>query len=355
MTLAELAASGGFAAHAAAGLCFRTGPFITRLEARSEPVLELLAQFYTETQVFTTPQIVNFNIALRRPLGPGRWWRAQMLFRIEDTEPFEPYPLSHAYPLFEWGLNWSIATRSNHYLMLHAGAVERGGRALILPAVPGSGKSTLSTALAFPFRGWRLLSDEFGLIERPSGHVMPLPRAIPLKNRAIDVIREYLPEAELGPRFDKTRKGTVCHVRPPDDCIRRQQETAEPAWIVFPRYIAGHPTDLTPTSKSRSNVRSAPSSRHWPRCRRTSSCSRGPPTRSPVFPLPRGGSPRIWTSWCAGSGSATSRGGSWRRAGKPRSWTPTTGAITAPGCTKSRPCATGTATSRWTSTTPCCP
>ena len=218
-------------------------------------MLDLLARFYAETEVFTAPQIVNFNIALYRPLGPRRRRRAQMLFRIEDTAPFEPYPLSHAYPLFEWGLNWSIATRSNHYLMLHAGAVEHGGRALILPAVPGSGKSTLSTALAF--RGWRLLSDEFGLIERPSGRVMPLPRAIPLKNRSIDVIRDYLPEAELGPRFEKTRKGTVCHVRPPDDCIRRQQETAEPAWIVFPRYISGHATDLTPIPKGLAFVRLA--------------------------------------------------------------------------------------------------
>jgi HprK-related kinase A len=255
MTLADLAAAGALTGGAAGGVCFRTGPFITRLETRFAPVLSLLVRFYGETEAFTTPQIVNFNIALHRPLGPRRWWRAQMRFRIEDTEPFEPYPLSHSYPLFEWGLNWSIATRSNHYLMLHAGVVERAGRALILPAVPGSGKSTLSTALAF--RGWRLLSDEFGLIERPSGRVMPLPRAIPLKNRSIDVIRAYLPEAELGPRFDKTRKGTVCHVRPPDDCIRRQQETAEPAWIVFPRYVEGHPTDLIPIPKSLAFVRLA--------------------------------------------------------------------------------------------------
>ncbi len=258
MKLGELAGSGALGRHASDGLYFRTGPFVTRLETAYPPVLDLLARFYGETEVFPDPVIASFNVAIRRPLGPRRWWRAQALFAIEDTLPFEPYPLSHAYPLLEWGLNWSIATRSNHFLMLHAAALERGGRALLMPATPGSGKSTLGAALAF--RGWRLLSDEFGLIERASGRVAPLPRAIPLKNRSIPVIRDYLPEAELGPEFEKTRKGTVAHVRPPDDCIRRQTETAAPAWIVFPRYIAGHPTNLRPIPKGLAFVRLAQNS-----------------------------------------------------------------------------------------------
>jgi predicted ATPase len=46
--------------------------------------------------------------------------------------------------------------------MLHAAVVEKNGKALILPALPGSGKSTLSAALAM--NGWRFLSDEFTMI-----------------------------------------------------------------------------------------------------------------------------------------------------------------------------------------------
>jgi hypothetical protein len=41
--------------------------------------------------------------------------------------------------------------------------LERGGRALLLPAPSGSGKSTLCAGLAF--NGWRLLSDELALLD----------------------------------------------------------------------------------------------------------------------------------------------------------------------------------------------
>jgi HprK-related kinase A len=160
------------------------------------------------------------------------------VFRFENRTPFEPYPQNHAFPLLEWGTNWCIAMRGHRFLMLHAGVLERNGKALILPAMPGSGKTTLAAALAH--RGWRFLSDEFALVDGDQGMVHPLPRAAPLKNDAIDVIRAFAPAAEIGPVFEKTRKGTVAHLRPPRDALERQHETAEPAWIVFPRYIAGH-------------------------------------------------------------------------------------------------------------------
>ncbi len=167
----------------------------------------------------------------RRPFAP------QAVFKTDTEAPFAPFPLSHAFPLLEWGLNWCIAMRAHQFLMLHAGVVERDGRALILPAVPGSGKSTLTAALAL--RGWRLLSDEFGLVDWQTGVIHPLPRPIPLKNRSIPVIRAFSPEAELGPLFPKTRKGDVAHLRPPGDSRQRQHETARPAWIVFPRFRVG--------------------------------------------------------------------------------------------------------------------
>lgn len=95
----------------------------------------------------------------------------------------------------------------------------------------------MSAALAY--RGWRFLSDEFGLISPTTGDVLPLPRAVPLKNRSIAVIREYLPEAFLGPLFPNTRKGDVAHLRPPPESLQRQREPARPHWIGFPQYSAG--------------------------------------------------------------------------------------------------------------------
>ena len=211
-------------------------------------LVALIADLYPTTPVFTDDQIVNFRIRMRRAPGIRGQWKPQIRFFLDEKPPFEPYPLDHAFPLLEWGTNWCIALRSHQYLMLHAAVVERGGKAMILPATPGSGKSTLSAGLAW--RGWRLLSDEFGLVRRPQGDLLPLPRAVPLKNESIAVIRDFAPEAFLGPLFPKTRKGDVAHMRPPGDSLPRQQEPAEPRWIVFPRHRRGHPVRLQPIPAS---------------------------------------------------------------------------------------------------------
>lgn len=139
--------------------------------------------------------------------------------------------------------------QAHQFLMLHSAAVERNGRVLILPAVPGSGKSTLCAALVN--RGWRLFSDEFGLVRHEDGQLVPMPRPLPLKNRSIKIIRDFAPEAELGPDFHGTRKGTVAHLRSPDACVHQAAVTAAPAWLMFPRYRAGAQLRLDPIPKPR--------------------------------------------------------------------------------------------------------
>lgn len=248
MTLRELIGSTPLRAAAASGVTYRTGPFLVKLRTRYRPLLQRLGELYPDTEAYDDGQIINFRVRMLRPAGIRGRWRPQIRFFIDDIPPFDPYPLDHAFPMLEWGTNWCIAMRSHQYLMLHAAVVERGGRALLLPAMPGSGKSTLCAGLTW--RGWRMLSDEFGLVRRPQGDIAPLPRAVPLKNASIDVIRDFAPDAHLGPLYPNTRKGTIAHMRPPRDALLRQQEPAEPRWIVFPRYKSGYPATLRPIQDS---------------------------------------------------------------------------------------------------------
>ncbi|MBF0212040.1 MAG: HprK-related kinase A, partial [Magnetococcales bacterium] len=169
-----------------AGLVWRAGPFRVRLRAEAPEFAASFHRLYAAHHLFDPPwnEVNDFHVALTRSRGLRRWWRPKVHFEADGPSPLSPFPLSpfpldHALPLFEWGLNYCIATRAHQYLILHAAVVARGDRALLLPGLPGAGKSTLCAALMLT--GWRLLSDEFALV-RPdeTGAIHPLPRAISL-------------------------------------------------------------------------------------------------------------------------------------------------------------------------------
>ena len=206
------------------------------------PLQSVYRHFGFETQ----PQWADLHVDLAQPASLRRWLRPQVIFRCDSEEPFEPFPADTALPLMEWGANYLIGRRFNELLLLHAGVVERDGFALVLPALPGSGKSTLTAALSL--RGWRLLSDEFGALDLQRGSFRPVLKPAALKNESIEVIQRFAPLAEMGPVFPKTRKGRVAHLAPSAQAVAARHQHAWPGAIVLPRWQAGHATELTPVS-----------------------------------------------------------------------------------------------------------
>lgn len=66
--------------------------------------------------------------------------------------------------------------RIRSHLLLHAGVVERQGRAVVLAGGSGAGKSTL--VLELVRRGFKLLSDDIAAIRLSDGLVEPFPRSL---------------------------------------------------------------------------------------------------------------------------------------------------------------------------------
>lgn len=234
---------------AGAGVWMRTGPFSLRLQSRIPCVAEGLAELYGQFEVRNAHEaFADFHVSVNPPASLRRWVRPQVEFSFDGMQPFKPLPRDQAFPMLEWGLNWCVSTQAHQYLIIHAGAVEKHGRAVILPAPPGSGKSTLTAALMLS--GWRLLSDELTLIDRKTGLIHALPRPVSLKNESIDVIRAFSEDAFINRPSHDTLKGTVAHLRPLRESVLRQHEPAHPGWVIFPRWQAGAPTALDPRSRA---------------------------------------------------------------------------------------------------------
>jgi hypothetical protein len=237
------------------GLRLQTGPFVTCIRSSVPALAGALERMYADYPVLGADTPADFDVLLRRPRGLRRLLKPQVYFHYDGMEPFQPLPLAQVYPMFEWAMNWCVSSHAHSWLVIHAAVVEKEGAAVILPAPPGSGKSTLCAALVT--RGWRLLSDELTLVRLDDGRIDPLPRPVSLKNGSIEVIRAWAPQAHLSPPVADTLKGTVAHMRPPAASIARALDPATPAWIVFPEWHAGAPAALAPVPQARAHLRLA--------------------------------------------------------------------------------------------------
>lgn len=224
------------------GLRLDFGAFAARIRSRVRDLPGILSQLYSGYPLLSPASVCDMHVAVERTPGLRAALRGRVSFSLDGVRPTDPAPQAHAPAILEWGMNLGVALRGQHLLMLHSGSLERNGGSLLLPAGPGSGKSTLTAALCN--EGWRLLSDEFGLIDPETGRTQAMPRPVGLKNASIDVIRGRYPDAVFGPAMHGTPKGTVAHMRAPAQSVRRLHEDACPRMIVFPRWEAGSPLRL---------------------------------------------------------------------------------------------------------------
>lgn len=236
------------------GLRVRTGPVGFCIRSVVPEVVRGLTALYGDQTVEGPAEFADFHISIEPASGLRRWVRPQLYFRIDGVSPFAPLPGNQGMPMLEWGMNWCISGSCHQFLVLHAAVLERNGLALVMPAPSGSGKSTLCAALLF--NGWRLLSDELALIATDTGHLVPLPRPVSLKNESINVIQRFAGDAvRFGSIVRDTVKGTVGHFAPPTDAVLRAGVRAAPGWVIFPRYVANASAEFAPLSRGRTLMR----------------------------------------------------------------------------------------------------
>ena len=214
-------------------LFLQIGPVSFRIGSAWRAPLDALAKLYAGYP--EPPQVCDFTVRLEPEKPWRRWIRPSVAIRGDYVLPdAAPLPLAQGLLAAEMGMNLQMALGQKSFLLLHAASVEKDGRALILTGESGAGKSTLAALLGE--RGWRLMGDEFALLDPATGLIHGFPRLISLKNEAIGVMERALPKARFGPRLEGTPKGEIRHLRPNLRALSAMDVPARPALILFPRY-----------------------------------------------------------------------------------------------------------------------
>ena len=239
------------------GLTLHLPPFVARLHSDVPRVARDLLRLYGDFTLGRDDEFADFHLAVHYDRGLHALWRRlagrrQARFSTDGLAAFTTLPATQAFHMVEWGLNWAVTAHAHHYVVYHAAVLERDGRALVLPAPPGSGKSTLTAALAQ--RGWRLLSDELALLDPRDGRLYGLARPVNLKNQAIALMRDFAPDAVLTEPVPDTLKGTLSLMKAPGDAITRVREGARPAWVVVPSFEPGAEATLEPLPKAQAHL-----------------------------------------------------------------------------------------------------
>ena len=229
------------------GVHLNTGAFTTQLQIELPNLVSEFAEMYAQYPVEDPPGIDDARLRIGPPSLLHRYTKARAAAWMNGERVFDSVPATRAYTLLESALNWVIASSDVAPLVVHAGVVERQGRALIMPAATGSGKSTLCAALIW--RGWRLLSDEMAAFRLEDGGLLPNPRPVSLKNKAIEVIAAFEQRARLSRTYSGTPKGNIAYMQPPPDSVSGAHASVIPALVVTPSYRVGATATLKAMDK----------------------------------------------------------------------------------------------------------
>ena len=240
---------------ATTGVQVAIGPFLVHVRSELPLVHTYLETLYADFPLSSDAESGHFAINLLAARGVRRWIRPQANLIVNGERPFLPLPADLGGALFEWTINYCVARDAHRFVAMHAAVVERHGRALVISGQSGAGKSTLCAALVLD--GWRLLSDEFALVDPDTGMLSPLPRPVSLKNASIEIIRSRGRDSVFGPEGIDIENARFVHMKPPASSVRRASEPAVPAVVIFPRWRSGAATVLAPVRQAQVLLRLA--------------------------------------------------------------------------------------------------
>ncbi len=141
------------------------------------------------------------------------------LYLIKNQESASKWLTAHAYKL-KGALLLDVINLIHHTSeeswmgVIHASSVCQGNGAVMFPAQPGGGKSTLAALLIA--HGCSLVSDDFTPVAMEGQCIYPVPGAISIKHGSMPLLKTYFPQLDNAPEAPNLSKGeNVTFLAPP--------------------------------------------------------------------------------------------------------------------------------------------
>jgi hypothetical protein len=144
--------------------------------------------------------------------------------------------------------------RSRDFCALHAAAVARGGKCILMPGAAGRGKSTMAAGLVA--LGVDLLGDDTVVLARDGLEARSLPLAIGVKAGAWDLLDRYFPALAAEPIHHRPDGKDVRYLMPPGERLCRDHEARFAVHgIIFLHRLPGASATLSPVTASEALAR----------------------------------------------------------------------------------------------------
>jgi hypothetical protein len=146
-----------------------------RLSASDRELLGAMVARLPQPWKASTAEKISRSYSLFVEWPPRSGQRPRYVLHRDGEQLHSTNDLDEALLLFEAGARFHVAERCSRRTFVHAGAVSWGDRAVVLPAVSGGGKTTLTSALVRA--GAAYLSDEYAPLDE-LGRVHPFPKTL---------------------------------------------------------------------------------------------------------------------------------------------------------------------------------
>ena len=168
---------------------YRIAGVTIRIKSNSEQAMQRIRGVFPRyLSVSPCPHPITYLVESSNDKGKGTLQDASYALRDGSGKLYcETAGAVHLIPCLERLILFRVLEELKHLFQIHAGAVERDGKALLLPAPAGSGKTLL--VLGLVKKGFKFLSDDVALVHLDRAFLQPLPMSPVVKGYAFSLLR----------------------------------------------------------------------------------------------------------------------------------------------------------------------